>query len=94
MEVKDKIISLIKQHTKEEYDNIMAEPYYWINESDLERLADAIINGGIGRLTCRDCKHFIGAGDWNLCCRIKEGLCYSDTLACGKFEEKHYEKDS
>lgn len=44
--------------------------------------------------TCKDCKKFTGAGDWNLCCMEKhEGypygfLCYEDTLACEKFEEK------
>lgn len=41
--------------------------------------------------TCKDCVHFIGGGDWNLCCtEHHEGypfgfLCYEDTLACEKF---------
>lgn len=44
--------------------------------------------------TCKDCAHFIGAGDWNLCCtEHHEGypfgfLCYEDTPACEKFERK------
>ena len=44
--------------------------------------------------TCKDCIHFIGAGDWDLCCaKSHEGypfgfLCYEDTPACEKFEEK------
>ena len=44
--------------------------------------------------TCKDCTHFIGAGDWNLCCtESHEGylfgfLCYEDTPACEKFEDK------
>lgn len=44
--------------------------------------------------TCKDCDHFIGLGDWNLCCTERhEGypfgfLCYEDTEACEKFKEK------
>ena len=44
--------------------------------------------------TCKDCIHFIGGGDWDLCCtQSHEGypfgfLCYEDTPACKKFEEK------
>jgi hypothetical protein len=44
--------------------------------------------------TCKDCIHFIGGGDWNLCCDLTHEcysfgfLCYEDTPACGKFEEK------
>ena len=44
--------------------------------------------------TCRDCVHFIGSGDWNLCCtESHEGypfgfLCYEDTPICEKFEKK------
>lgn len=45
--------------------------------------------------TCKDCAHFIGCGDWDLCCtETHEGypfgfLCYEDTPACKKFEEKN-----
>ena len=43
--------------------------------------------------TCKDCKYFIAAGDWNLCCsnppKDKLGwcgfLCYKDTEACENF---------
>lgn len=38
--------------------------------------------------TCATCKHFIGAGDWNLCCDLKYDLCYEHTLACDKYELK------
>ena len=47
--------------------------------------------------TCKDCKYFIGGGDWNLCCsnppaRSKDSwcgfLCYEDTEACENFKEK------
>lgn len=44
--------------------------------------------------TCKDCAHFIGFGDWDLCCaESHEGypfgfLCYEDTEACEKFKEK------
>lgn len=47
---------------------------------------------------CAFCKHFIGAGDWDLCCDLKhEGypcgfLCYEDTEACDKFEEDYFAK--
>lgn len=40
---------------------------------------------------CGNCQHFIGMGDWDLCCELKhEGypmgfLCYEDTDACEKF---------
>jgi len=36
--------------------------------------------------TCVSCKHFIGGGDWNLCCDLKYDLCYEHTLACQKYE--------
>lgn len=42
--------------------------------------------------TCGVCAHFIGMGDWNLCCtQPHEGypfgfLCYEDTPACDKFK--------
>lgn len=35
---------------------------------------------------CGECKHYIGGGDWNLCCQLKYGLCYRDTEACEKYE--------
>lgn len=44
--------------------------------------------------TCKDCDHFIGLGDWDLCCtEYHEGypfgfLCYEDTEVCEKFKEK------
>lgn len=37
---------------------------------------------------CSECKHFIGAGDWNLCCDLKYGLTYEYTKACEHFEPK------
>lgn len=52
---------------------------------------------------CGTCKHYIGCGDWNLCCDIphptpKEKemgmtfifghLCYEDTGACDMYEPK------
>ena len=53
--------------------------------------------------TCGQCKHFTGAGDWNLCCTQKHPipeekakgqmflwghLCFEYTKACDLFEEK------
>lgn len=52
---------------------------------------------------CGNCIHYLGGGDWNLCCDVKHPtpmeksmgltylighLCYEDTLACDMFEEK------
>ena len=57
--------------------------------------------------TCGQCKHFTGAGDWNLCCAQKHPtleekingqyfhfghLCYEDTDTCDLFEEKANEE--
>ena len=36
---------------------------------------------------CGKCKHFIGGGDWNLCCDLMYDLCYARTKACDKYEE-------
>ena len=36
--------------------------------------------------TCVSCKHFIGGGDWNLCCDLMYELCYRYTPACDKYE--------
>ena len=42
---------------------------------------------------CGTCKHFIGGGDWDLCCDLPHPgytygfLCYEDTLACDDYEE-------
>ena len=43
--------------------------------------------------TCKDCAHFIGGGDWNLCCtEHHEGypfgfLCYEDSPVCEKYAD-------
>ena len=39
-------------------------------------------------IICMNCKHYIGGGDFNLCCDIRYGLCYFDTKGCEKFEVK------
>ena len=42
--------------------------------------------------TCGTCKHYLGGGDWNLCCDLKHEdypcgfLCYKYTPACDKYE--------
>lgn len=51
--------------------------------------------------TCGQCSHFLGMGDWNLCCDLPHPecpmghLCYENTTACEKFEpiEKLTEKE-
>ena len=52
---------------------------------------------------CGNCVHFLGGGDWDLCCDVRHPtpreksfglmfyaghLCYEDTLGCDMFEEK------
>lgn len=45
-------------------------------------------NGAFGEhITCESCKHYIGGGDWNLCCDLKYDLCYKDTYACNRYEK-------
>lgn len=47
---------------------------------------------------CAFCKHFIGGGDWGLCCDLEHEdypcgfLCYEDTDACEKYEEDYRAK--
>ena len=49
--------------------------------------------------TCKNCENFIGAGDWNLCCKNPPEeqvtwvghLCYEDTPACKNFINKDQE---
>ena len=44
-------------------------------------------------VTCGQCSHFLGMGDWNLCCDLSHPecpmghLCYKGTPVCDKFEE-------
>ena len=38
------------------------------------------------RKVCGNCSHFLGGGDWNLCCNLSPDLFYSNTPACDKFE--------
>lgn len=38
---------------------------------------------------CGDCEHFIGFGDFDLCCAIQaRRLAYADAPACNRFEPK------
>lgn len=46
MTTRDKIINLIKQHTQEEYDNIINEPYYWLDEHNLASIVDDMLKSG------------------------------------------------
>jgi hypothetical protein len=47
-----------------------------------------------GKHTCCECAHFIGGGDWNLCCDLPHPecpyghLCYEWTEACDSFRRK------
>lgn len=38
--------------------------------------------------TCGQCEHFIGFGDWDLCCKAQaRRLTYNSDFACGKFRQ-------
>lgn len=71
--------------------------YHGSVRDDLAEAIDYIIHSKLSPFYdkyCKDCKKFIGGGDWNLCCmEHHEGypfgfLCYEDTRACEKFVEK------
>ena len=55
-------------------------------------IAKSLIEAGVtldlDRKHCYQCRHFLGGGDWGLCCDLQYGLCYKETNACEKFEEK------
>lgn len=36
---------------------------------------------------CGQCSHFIGFGDFSLCCDLKYDLVYANTDACSQFYE-------
>lgn len=38
------------------------------------------------KITCATCKHFLGCGDWGLCCDLKDGLCYENTPKCDEYQ--------
>ena len=43
---------------------------------------------------CGTCKQFIGAGDWDMCCKKqKVRLCYKETDACEEWEGKVGEQE-
>lgn len=37
---------------------------------------------------CKECSHYMGLGDFNLCCKVHPGLVYENTEACKDFKEK------
>ena len=47
MGTRNKLINIIKQHAHEEHDEIINEPYYWLGESNLSELADAMLKSGL-----------------------------------------------
>ena len=44
-------------------------------------------------LCCALCEHYIGSGDFNLCCSKKYDLCYADTPACEQFKLDYRARD-
>lgn len=37
---------------------------------------------------CAQCEHYIGAGDWDLCCKLqKRRLCHENDAACPEFKK-------
>ena len=49
---------------------------------------------GDAKPNCGECAHFLGAGDWDLCCELPHPeypyghLCYEWTEACERFKKK------
>lgn len=37
---------------------------------------------------CESCEHFLGLGDFGLCCDLRYELCYENTDACNDFSPK------
>lgn len=72
------------------------EPYHgkWIAE-----IEDCPLEESERPRYCDSCKHFIGMGDWNLCCDLPHPeatcgfLCYDYTPACDKYEPKEEHHD-
>jgi hypothetical protein len=44
--------------------------------------------------TCKECKHFLGGGDFGTCCTQTYDLVYKYTIACEKFEFKEVYLDA
>ena len=45
--------------------------------------------GDCFKSSCGECKHYMGYGDWDLCCRLqKRRLCYENTESCEALEER------
>ena len=66
----------------EEMDKILAEA-----EEQARVLADEAVKICEKlRDRCGTCRHFIGGGDWYLCCDLRYDLCYEDYEACGLYE--------
>lgn len=60
----------------------------WCPKAVAEILLAAGVTLNPYSLHCYQCKHFIGAGDFGLCCDLKYDLCYKYTNACAEFEKK------
>ena len=49
---------------------------------------------------CGTCQHYIGGGDWNLCCDLPHEdcpcgfLCYEDTEACKDYKSIQNEENN
>lgn len=40
------------------------------------------------KFCCKNCKQFLGFGDWSLCCKLKPDLVYEETEGCELFTLK------
>lgn len=82
-----------------EYQATVKRDYYCGVYFDGNRMMDKV---------CGNCTHYMGGGDWNLCCNIKHPtpaesqtgmtwpfghLCYEDTPACDAFEPEITKED-
>ena len=59
----------------------------WNPQAVARELLDAGVTLNPYSKHCYQCQHYLGGGDWNLCCKIKYDLCYRNTNACKDFKE-------
>jgi rubrerythrin len=43
MTTRDELVNIIRKHAHEEYDNIIADPYYWLDGFDIAHIVDDML---------------------------------------------------
>lgn len=52
------------------------------------KLDDDQLVRGVSEATCETCRHYMGLGDWDLCCALIHGLCSEETPACQFYDKR------